>query len=92
MSDDPSVWRRLDAVDTRYEAAAMSHAELKSLVDRSSTEERLFLAAYLRHVSTGDDGSLQGELAGAHREIGGGRKVRLSQLQRLHQALTKTGL
>ena len=70
----------------------MSSAELKSLVDRSSAEERIFLAAYLRHVSTRDDASLQDELAGAHREVEAGKKVGLRQLKRLHQTLAKTGL
>lgn len=70
----------------------MSRAELTSLVDRSSTEERLFLAAYLRHVATQDDANLQGELAGAHREIESGKKVSLRQLKKLHQTLAKTGL
>lgn len=70
----------------------MSSAELKSLVDRSSTDERLFLAAYLRHLSSQDDVALGDELAGAHREIAGGKKVGLRQLKRLHQTLAKTGL
>lgn len=70
----------------------MSRTELQSVVDRSSTEERLFLAAYLRHLSTQNDPNLQAELAGAHREIEGGKKVGLRQLKRLHQTLAKTGL
>ncbi len=70
----------------------MSRTELTALVDRSSTEERLFLAAYLRHVSTQDDPGLHAELAGAHREIEGGKKIGLRQLKRLHQTLAKTGL
>lgn len=70
----------------------MSRTELTSLVDRSSTEERLFLAAYLRHVSTRDDPGLQSELADAHREIERGKKIGLSQLKSLHRTLNKTGL
>ena len=70
----------------------MSRTELTSLVDRSSAEERLFLAAYLRHVSTLDDPNLQSELAGAHREIEGGKKIGLRQLRSLHRTLAKTGL
>ena len=70
----------------------MARVELQSLVDRSSAEGRLFLAAYLRHVSTQDDAALQSELAGAHREIEGGKKVGLRQLKRRHQTLAKTGL
>jgi hypothetical protein len=70
----------------------MSRTELTSLVDRSSVEERLFLAAYLRHLATRDDPSLQAELAGAHREIERGKKIGLGQLKGLHQTLAKTGL
>ncbi len=70
----------------------MSRAELTSLIDRSSTEERLFLAAYLRHLSTREDPGFQSELANAHREIEGGKKIGLLQLKRLHQTLAKTGL
>jgi hypothetical protein len=72
----------------------MSRAELKlkSLVDRSSAAERLFLAAYLRHLASRDDASLQNELMAAHREIEGGKKVGLSQLKRLHQTLAKSGV
>ena len=70
----------------------MSRVELQSFVDRSSVEERLFLAAYLRHLSTQDDAGLQHELAGAHREIEAGKKIGLRQLKGLHQTLGKTGL
>ena len=70
----------------------MSRAELKTLVDRSTQEERLFLAAYLRHLSTQDDAGLQHELAGAHREIEAGKRISLRQLKGLHLTLGKTGL
>ena len=84
--------RRLDARGGLANRPGMWCADLTSLIDRSSTEERLFLAAYLRHLSTSEDPGLHEELAGAHREIEGGKKVGLRQLKRLHQTLAKTGL
>jgi hypothetical protein len=70
----------------------MSRNELKAVVDRSSTEDRLFLSAYLQHLATRDDPAVQTELANAHREITRGRKVNLRQLKRLHRTLASTGL
>ena len=70
----------------------MSRNELQAVVDRSSTEDRLFLSAYLQHLSTRDDPKVQTELANAHREITRGRKVNLRQLKRLDRSLTSTGL
>ena len=70
----------------------MSRAELKSLVDRSSAEERLFLSAYLQHLAARGDATVQRELDDAHREIERGQKVRLPQLKRLNATLTRAGL
>ncbi len=70
----------------------MSRNELKAVVDRSSTEDRLFLSAYLQHLATREDPAVQTELANAHREITCGRKVNLRQLKRLDRSLTRTGL
>jgi len=70
----------------------MSRNELQAVVDRSSTEDRLFLSAYLQHLSTRDVPAVQTELTNAHREITRGRKVNLRQLKRLDRSLTSTGL
>ena len=70
----------------------MSRVELKSIVDRSSAEDRLFLAAYLQHVAARDDATVQRELMDAHQEIARGHKVRLAGLKRLHTGLVRTGL
>lgn len=53
----------------------MSDNELKALVDRSSSEERLFLSAYLRHLATRDDPVTQTELTNANREINRGKRA-----------------
>ncbi len=53
----------------------MSHAELMSLVDRSTEEERIFLAAYLRHVAKKNDQEYLRQLKAADREITEGKAV-----------------
>jgi hypothetical protein len=70
----------------------MSRTELKSMVDRSSAEDRLFLAAYLQHIAARDDATVARELAEAHDEIAKGKKVGLTGLKRLHTNLVRTGL
>lgn len=70
----------------------MSHAELKAIIDRSSAEDRLFLAAYLQHLAARDDATVRRELSEAHHEIESGRKVRLTGLKRLHTSLVRAGL
>ena len=52
----------------------MSRNELQALVDRSSSEDRLFLTAYLRHLATRNDSAVQSELANANREINRGKR------------------
>lgn len=70
----------------------MSRSELQAIVDRSSTAERLFLAAYLRHLANRDDSAVSREVAGSHREIQRGQKINLRGLKNLHQMLAKSGL
>ena len=70
----------------------MSRNELKAVVDRSSTEDRLFLSAYLQHLATRDDPTTQTELTNAHREISRGKKVNQRQLKRLHRTLANASL
>jgi len=70
----------------------MSRNELKAIVDRSSSEERLFLSAYLQHLATRNDPAVQAELANANREIARGRKVSLPQMKRLHRSLASASL
>lgn len=61
----------------------MSHAELMSLVDRSTEEERLFLAAYLRHVARKDDPEHLKKLSESHQKIENGEKINLLELKNL---------
>lgn len=66
----------------------MSRSELQALVNRSSSTDRLFLSAYLRHLATRDDAATQTELTNANREIVRGKKVGLQQMKQLHRSLS----
>ena len=70
----------------------MSRNELKAIVDRSSSADRLFLSAYLQHLTTRDDPATQTELTSANREITRGHKVGLRQMKQLHRTLSSASL
>ncbi|MEJ1974511.1 MAG: hypothetical protein WDM96_19310 [Lacunisphaera sp.] len=70
----------------------MSRNELKAIVDRSSSQDRLFLSAYLQHLGSKNDPAVQTELANANQEITRGHKVRLRQMKQLHRSLSKARL
>lgn len=70
----------------------MSVAELKQTVDSLSTEERLFLSAYLHHLSRAGDPAHKAELGKRLRRIEEGKKITLEQAQRLHESLESEGL
>ena len=82
----------LDTRAGQAESPLVSRTELKSIVDRSSAEDRLFLSAYLQHLGARDDAAVKRELDETHREIERGKKVSLSQLKRLHSTLARAGL
>lgn len=70
----------------------MSTAELKQIVDQTSTEERLYLQAYLDHLSRVNAPTNAADLSRRMREMDAGRKVTLAQAKKLHEALAKQGL
>ncbi len=70
----------------------MSVAELKKTVESLSADERLFLAAYLKHLSRVDDPSYQSDLTRLNAEIDSGKKLTLPQVVRMHEALKAEGL
>lgn len=55
-------------------------------------EERLVLAAYLKHLGRKDDPAYQSTLTRLNSEIDAGRKFTLDQAQRMHEALESEGL
>lgn len=70
----------------------MSTKELIRTVNRLKPEQRVFLAAYLKHVSRVDDPAYRAELSRLNREIDEGRKFSLQQVKRMHKALEREGL
>ena len=70
----------------------MSVAEIKQLVDKTSTEDRLFLQAYLDHLARVNDPANAADLSRRMREMDAGRKITLTQAKKLHEALVKQGL
>ena len=70
----------------------MSVAELKQTVDTLSTEERLFLSAYLHHLARAGDPAHKAQLGERLRRMEAGKKVTLEQAQRLHESLESAGL
>lgn len=70
----------------------MSRNELTDIVDHSSSQDRLFLSAYLRHLGTNKVSAARAELANANREITRGHKIGLRHMKQLLHSLTKAGL
>jgi hypothetical protein len=69
----------------------MTLQELKQGIDQSTPEERLFLAAYLKHVARKDDPAYRLELSRLRDEMNTGQKYTLEQVKRIHQALEAEG-
>jgi hypothetical protein len=72
----------------------MTVAELKTGIEQSSPEERLYLAAFLKHLGRKDDPAYRAELTRLNAEIdeGEGKKFSLEQVKRLHETLEAEGL
>jgi len=70
----------------------MSTAELKKTIERLDSEDRVFLAAYLKHLRRVEDPGYQAELSALNAEIDNGRGFSLDQVQRMHDALKAEGM
>jgi hypothetical protein len=70
----------------------MTVAELKTGIEQSSPEERLYLAAFLKHLGRKDDPAYRAELNRLNAEIDDGKKFSLEQVKRLHETLEAEGL
>ena len=70
----------------------MSHTELIEIVDRSSLEERVFLSAYLEHLSRTADPEHGRELDRRLESMRAGNEVSLEDARKLHEALAVRGL
>ena len=69
----------------------MTVAELKRTVDESTAEERLFLAAYLRHKMHGHEEGEAAELEEQMRRMDAGDTIPLATVRRLHEDLLDAG-
>ncbi|MBA2430516.1 MAG: hypothetical protein H0V56_00190 [Chthoniobacterales bacterium] len=70
----------------------MNVEELKRMATSLSEEERIWLAAYLKHLSQVDSPAHKAELSAADRRIGAGDFVTLDKVERVHAALKAEGL
>ncbi len=69
----------------------MSVLEIKQELEATSEEERLFLLAYLKHLTRRNDPGYRRHLANRAQEMDANR-VSLEQIKRVHQALEAEGL
>ncbi len=65
----------------------MSIAELKKIVEDTSSEERIFLAAYLQHVERRDDPVHRERLDRLCDEFSSSRRYSLKRVRDLHSKL-----
>ena len=70
----------------------MTVDELKRGIEQSTPEQRLFLAAYLKHLARNDDPAYHAELTRLNKEIDEGKKFSLEQVKHLHETLKREGL
>ncbi|HEY1172219.1 MAG TPA: hypothetical protein VGH19_12670 [Verrucomicrobiae bacterium] len=70
----------------------MSTKELIRTANELNSEERVFLAAYLKHLARVDDPAYRTQLTQLNEEIDSGKRFTLQQVKRLHKALEKEGL
>ena len=65
----------------------MSAAELIEIAESLDSEERVFLAAYLRHLERADSPAYKAELTHLNQEIDDGKRFSLAQVKRLHKSI-----
>ena len=70
----------------------MTVEEIKNGIEQSTPEERVYLAALLKHLARKDDPAYRSELGRLNEEIDGGKKFSLEQVKRLHETLKAEGL
>ena len=69
----------------------MSVEQIITGIEQSTPEERLYLAAFLKHLAQKDEASYQSNLTSLNREIDDGKKFSLAQVKRLHRTLDSNG-
>ncbi|MSR65366.1 MAG: hypothetical protein EXS18_06255 [Verrucomicrobiae bacterium] len=70
----------------------MTTVKIKASLDRMTETDRMFAAAYLKHLARANDSSHQSRLGASMRKMDSGRKISLDQVKRLHKELEAAGL
>jgi hypothetical protein len=79
--------RELESLEVKVYSVKVTVEELKRGIEESSPEERLLLAAYLKHLERKDDPAYKKELTRLNQEIDDGKKFTLEQVRHLHETL-----
>jgi len=69
----------------------MSLTEIKTAIDGLNDEERIFLAAYMRHKIDEDSTARREEIAAIRDEMAAGRRFTIAQLRKRHDELAAEG-
>jgi hypothetical protein len=69
----------------------MSLAEVKTSVAAMSIDERLDVAAFIAHLNRAEDPEYRAELDRRMADMDSGRKTTASELERLHEDLSRKG-
>ena len=70
----------------------MSAMQVQAVIDQMDEADRLFAAAYLKHLARRTDASHRTRLGSRLRRMAGGKKVSLAAVKRLHKQLEAAGL
>jgi hypothetical protein len=70
----------------------MSSVELIETANALTANQRVFLAAYLKHLGRKSDPAYQARLGRLNQEIDDGKKISFEQAKHLHQELKAQGL
>jgi cytochrome c len=69
----------------------MSLAEVKTSVEAMSIDDRLDVAAFIAHLNRAEDPEYRAELDRRMADMDSGRKTPASELERLHEDLSRKG-
>jgi len=69
----------------------MSLAEVKTSVAAMSLDERLDVAAFIAHLNRAEDPEYRAELDRRMADMDSGRQTTASELERLHEDLSRQG-
>lgn len=70
----------------------MTTLKIKQSIDRMNEANRMFAAAYLKHLTRLNDPAHRAKLGARLRKMDAGRKISLDQVRRLHRELETAGL